>query len=64
MLRRPKPEPAAAVDPGELVLCVEAFRLGNVGALIERGQYLRRDHSAVAGFPQFFRALIRLDEEV
>jgi hypothetical protein len=62
MLRREKSESAAAVDPGELVLCVESFRPAPVSALIERGRYVRRDAPAVVRFPQFFRALVPVEK--
>jgi hypothetical protein len=48
----------------EAAVCVEEFRAGAIGPLIRRGQQLPLDHPTVKTFPEFFRGLVRLDEEV
>jgi hypothetical protein len=52
---------SAPIEAEERVICVESFRPGAVAGLIERGAYLPRNHRAVIAFPEYFRALVRLD---
>jgi hypothetical protein len=40
------------------------FRPGSVASLIARGQVLPVDHPAVVRFPEYFRGLVSLTEEV
>jgi hypothetical protein len=60
MLRK---EPARADllrDPA--IVCVETFRYGRVGALVEKGRHFRRDSAVVQDHPQFFAAMVPLLE--
>jgi hypothetical protein len=47
-------------DPA--IVCVETFRYGRVGALVEKGRHFRRDSSVVRDHPQFFAAQVSLLE--
>jgi hypothetical protein len=48
----------------ESAICVEEFRPAHVAQLVRRWQVLPADHPTVQSFPEFFRGLVRLDEEV
>jgi hypothetical protein len=60
--KRVKAEPSAPAI--EAAVCVEEFRPATVAPLIERWQRLPLDHPTVRAYPEFFRGLIRLDQEV
>jgi hypothetical protein len=61
MLRR-KPQPPP-LEP-ETAICVTEFRPAAVAPLYRKGQQLPLDHPVVRANPQFFRGLVRLDQEV
>ena len=65
MLRRKQPSrvPTAPVE-AICAIAVESFRPGAVAVMIERYQRLPLDHPTVKAFPEFFRALGPLPEEV
>jgi hypothetical protein len=57
--RKPKPKPSPTV---EWAICVEEFRTGAIGNLVERWQRLPLDHPLVRAHPSFFRGLVKLEE--
>jgi hypothetical protein len=48
----------------EAAICITEFRPGHVAPPIARWQQLPLDHPTVRAFPEFFRGLIRLEQEV
>jgi hypothetical protein len=48
----------------EAAICVEEFRTAAVGVLVPRWQRRAVDDPIVRAHPEFFRGLVRLDEEV
>jgi len=44
------------------IVCVETFRYGRVGALVEKGRHFTRDSTVVREHPQFFAAQVPLLE--
>jgi hypothetical protein len=63
-MRRQKQEPRPVLDPfrDPAIVCVETFRYGRVGALIEKGRHVARDSAVVREHPQFFVAQVPLLE--
>jgi hypothetical protein len=65
VLRRKQPKIAPAeTDAIEAVVCVEEFRTAPVGVLVPRWQRRAVNDPIVRAHPEFFRGLVRLDEEV
>jgi hypothetical protein len=60
--RKQQPSPAPSV-PTEAI-CVEGFRPGVIAPLIERYQRLPIEHELVRNYPEFWRGLFSLSEEV
>ena len=48
----------------EGAICMEDFRPAAVALLFKKGQQLALDHPVVRAHPEFFRGLVRLDQEV
>jgi hypothetical protein len=44
------------------IVCVETFRYGRVGALVEKGRHFMRESAVVRDHPQFFVAQVPLLE--
>lgn len=63
MLQRKQPDPQPSAPVIEAALCMEEFRPGTVAPLVPRWQQLPLDHPTVKAFPEFFRGLVRLDNE-
>jgi hypothetical protein len=63
-LRRKRPNPRPSGREIEAAICMQEFRPAPVAVRIARHQQLPLDHPLVRSHPQFFRGLVRLDEEV
>jgi hypothetical protein len=64
VVRRQKQEARSMLDPfrDPAIVCVETFRYGRVGALVEKGRHFTRDSAVVREHPQFFVAQVPLLE--